>query len=117
VWPQQAVRPSRWICPCRLHCAAEGWAREVIRLIQDARKGDALNVTDRISVRWTATDPNLAVALAEHHEMIATEVLAVEFEPVTGNGTDGGQVPHGSWHEHGDTERRFRFWLAVAHVP
>jgi isoleucyl-tRNA synthetase len=89
---------------------AEGWAREVIRLIQDARKSDALDVTDRISVRWTATDQDLAAALAEHHEMIAAEVLAVEFEPVT----DGGHVPHGSWHEHGDTERRFRFWLAVA---
>ena len=98
---------------------AEGWAREVIRLIQDARKSDALNVTDRISVRWTAADPDLAAALAAHREMIATEVLAVELEQATDDATSGTQMPDAessacSRHEHSDAELGFRFWLALA---
>jgi hypothetical protein len=47
-------------------------------------------------VRWTVADPDLAAALAEYHEMTATEVLAVEFEPVTGTATDDGRVPDGT---------------------
>ena len=38
----------------------EGLAREVIRLVQDARKGDGLEVSDRISLRWSTADPDLA---------------------------------------------------------
>ncbi|HKB29616.1 MAG TPA: isoleucine--tRNA ligase [Streptosporangiaceae bacterium] len=64
-----------------------GLAREVIRLIQDARKSDGLDVTDRIELWWSATDPDLTRALAEHGDMIAREVLAVTV--ATGQG-DGG---------------------------
>ena len=35
----------------------EGLAREVIRLVQDARKSDGLHVSDRIRVRWEAAEP------------------------------------------------------------
>ena len=38
----------------------------MIRLVQDARKSDGLDVTDRIALRWSARDPDLAAALAEH---------------------------------------------------
>jgi isoleucyl-tRNA synthetase len=88
---------------------AEGWAREVVRLIQDARKSDGLEVTDRIAVRWLAGDPELAAALATHGEEIAGEVLAVSFGPGEGPGDDSG-----AWHEHADADLGLRFWLAVA---
>jgi isoleucyl-tRNA synthetase len=57
----------------------EGLAREFIRLVQDARKGDGLDVTDRISVRWSTADTDVTEAITEHQEMISREVLAVDF--------------------------------------
>jgi isoleucyl-tRNA synthetase len=87
---------------------AEGWAREVVRLIQDARKNDGLDVTDRIELRWAALDDSLGAALAAHREMIAGEVLAVAFGPGEGPADAGG------WHEHRDDDLGLRFWLTVA---
>jgi isoleucyl-tRNA synthetase len=102
---------------------AEGWAREVVRLIQDARKNDGLDVTDRIELRWSAGDADLAAALTEHAGMIAGEVLAVSFGPGEGPGAGGpGGAPRGTdagaagsaWHEHSDDDLSLRFWLKVA---
>jgi isoleucyl-tRNA synthetase len=99
---------------------AEGWAREVVRLVQEARKNDGLDVTDRIVLRWSASDPDLAAALAEHQEMIAGEVLAVSFgpgeEPAGGGSFAGGEPAGdaGTWHEHSDADLGLRFWLTVA---
>jgi isoleucyl-tRNA synthetase len=86
----------------------EGLAREVIRLIQEARKSDGLDVTDRIALRWSARDPELAAALAEHGALIAGEVLAVEFGPAEAGGTGLGS---GGVREHVDEELGLRFWL------
>ena len=58
-----------------------GLAREVVRLIQDARKTAGLDVTDRIVLRWAAADDTLRAALTEHAALIAEEVLAVSFLP------------------------------------
>jgi isoleucyl-tRNA synthetase len=61
-----------------------GTAREVVRLVQDARKTAALEITDRIDLWWTATDVEVARAVREHQTGIAAEVLAVtvhEGEP------------------------------------
>jgi isoleucyl-tRNA synthetase len=80
----------------------EGLAREVIRLVQEARKNDGLDVTDRISLRWSADDPDLAAALIEHDRLIADEVLAVDFE----SGTPGWDAP-----EHAESNLGLRFWL------
>jgi isoleucyl-tRNA synthetase len=95
----------------------EGLAREVIRLIQEARKSDGLDVTDRIALRWSARDAELATALTEHSALIAGEVLAVEFGPAEAAGasgafgaSEGGPVA-GDVREHADDELALRFWL------
>jgi len=88
----------------------EGLAREVIRLVQEARKGDGLDVTDRISLRWSARDPDLALALTEHASQIAGEVLAVDYGPVE----SVAEVATGGVREHEETELGLRFWLGRA---
>jgi isoleucyl-tRNA synthetase len=85
---------------------AEGYAREVVRLIQDARKSDGLEVSDRIALRWATADADLSAALTEHGSLIAGEVLAVQFGP--------GSSPDGTWHAHEDSDLGLRFWLTVA---
>ncbi len=54
-----------------------GVAREIVRTIQEARKTSGLDVSDRISVTWSAAGET-AEALREHSDLVATEVLAVE---------------------------------------
>jgi len=104
----------------------EGLAREVIRLVQEARKNDGLHVTDRISLRWSAGDPEVAAALAEHAALIAGEVLAVEFGPLAEGGVPEGGVPEGGVPEggrpegagdaaeHVEPELGLRFWIRRA---
>jgi len=66
----------------------EGLAREFVRLVQEARKGDGLNVTDRIALRWSTADPELATALSEYQAMISAEILAVDFAERGSAGVD-----------------------------
>jgi len=92
----------------------EGLAREVIRLVQDARKNNGLHVSDRIQLWWRAADPELAEALTEHASLIASEVLAVEFgagapEPGAGGGAAGAAI-----HEHADPDLGLAFSLRRA---
>jgi isoleucyl-tRNA synthetase len=90
---------------------AEGLAREVVRLIQDARKNAGLDVSDRIAVRWAASDPELAGALVAHHDLISREVLAVSFEP-DGSPAETSSGP-GSWHSRDDESLGLRFRFAA----
>jgi isoleucyl-tRNA synthetase len=53
----------------------EGLAREVIRVIQDARKEAGLDVTDRIALGIEA-EGDVAAALAAHADTVAGETLA-----------------------------------------
>ncbi len=53
-----------------------GRAREVVRMVQDARKAAGLEVSDRITLWLVADSVELAEALDEHGEDIAAEVLA-----------------------------------------
>ena len=57
---------------------AEGRARELIRVVQDARKAAGLDVSDRI-VLGVAAEGVVAEALSAHRAMIAAETLAVEM--------------------------------------
>ena len=56
----------------------EGLAREVVRLVQDARKTAGLDVSDRIVLGLQA-DGDLAEALRAHADEIAAETLATEL--------------------------------------
>jgi isoleucyl-tRNA synthetase len=58
---------------------ASGNVREVIRLIQERRKSDGFDISDRISVRWSAP-AELADVIAAHVAHISDEVLALSFE-------------------------------------
>ncbi len=66
-----------------------GLAREVVRLVQEARKSSGLQVTDRIALRWSA-EGELAEALREHASSVAGEVLATGFE----EGLEGAAPTH-----------------------
>jgi isoleucyl-tRNA synthetase len=79
-----------------------GLVREVVRLVQEARKGSGLEVSDRIELRWTA-DGALAQALEEHAGQLAGEVLAVAVHAATAGEGDGVEGPEGS-----------RFWVTKA---
>jgi isoleucyl-tRNA synthetase len=52
-----------------------GLAREVVRMVQEARKAAGFEVSDRIALTWHATG-EVADAVTEHGALIAEEVLA-----------------------------------------
>ena len=58
-----------------------GLARDVIRMVQEARKNSGFEVSDRITLTWAA-DGDTAAAVVEHLELIAKEVLATSTEKV-----------------------------------
>jgi len=57
-----------------------GIAREAVRLIQEGRKSAGLDISDRIALRWEASEAMVAEALREHGELIAAEVLATSYD-------------------------------------
>ncbi|WP_203568039.1 isoleucine--tRNA ligase [Aestuariimicrobium ganziense] len=64
-----------------------GLAREVVRLVQETRKASGLEVSDRITLQWSA-DGELAQAIMAHETLIADEVLATAVERVEAAGDD-----------------------------
>ena len=56
-----------------------GNVREVIRFIQERRKSDGFEISDRIKVRWNA-EPSVLSAITSAKAHISDEVLALEFE-------------------------------------
>src|SRR5258708_27723716 len=83
----------------------EGLAREVVRRVQVERQRDGLDVSNRISLRWSTADSELAAALTEHGALISAEVLAVDYGPRRGDGTDP------IAREHVEPDLGLVFWL------
>jgi len=61
---------------------AEGQARELSRAINDLRKANGFEISDRIAVRYAGD--GLASVVERHGEWIAGEVLALELAPFDG---------------------------------
>jgi isoleucyl-tRNA synthetase len=55
-----------------------GNVREVIRFIQERRKSEGFDISDRISVAWNGT-PDIVAAIESDHCRIENEVLAVSM--------------------------------------
>ena len=64
---------------------SQGIARDVTRLIQDARKSSGFDISDRISVTWHSGSDQTIRAITTHADAIAQEVLATSWtnSPVT----------------------------------
>jgi isoleucyl-tRNA synthetase len=68
-----------------------GLAREVVRLVQEARKSSGFEVSDRIVLVWQA-DGETGEALRENGGLVAEEVLAVEMREGEVTETAGANV-------------------------
>ena len=85
-----------------------GLLREVIRIVQDARKNAGFEVTDRIELRWTVGgSPEPAQAIREHSEELAREVLASSL-------AEGAPAQLDGYFTAGDNELGLQLWLAKA---
>src|SRR5699024_7622564 len=69
---------------------AEGWAKDRVREIQEARRGAGLDITDRIRVRLEVPSERRGWA-DRHAELIAGEVLATDFAVVDALDADDGE--------------------------
>jgi isoleucyl-tRNA synthetase len=81
-----------------------GLVRDVVRLVQEARKSTGLDVSDRIEL-WWAAEGELAEALTEGADKLAEEVLAV---------TIAQEHPTADLRHHDDVDLGLRFWLRLA---
>ena len=78
-----------------------GLAREVVRLVQEARKSSGFDVSDRIVLVWQA-DGETAEALREHgatwspSEVLATEIREGDPVPTPADGRSDGTRDRGA---------------------
>jgi isoleucyl-tRNA synthetase len=80
-----------------------GLLRDIVRIVQDARKNAGLEVTDRIELWWqVGGSPEPAEAIRTHAEQLAGEVLASEVH-------EG--APGEALFETEDEELGLRVWL------
>jgi isoleucyl-tRNA synthetase len=63
-----------------------GISREVIRMIQEARKTTGLDVSDRINLEFFTTDSQVLESIKQNIEVIKSEVLALKFNELKGTG-------------------------------
>ena len=62
-----------------------GISREVIRMIQEARKNSGFEVSDRINLKYHTTDDQVKASIFANLEVIKSEVLALEFVEAKGS--------------------------------
>lgn len=74
--------------------AAEGTARDVVRVVQQARRDARLNVSDRIRLTVGA-DGDVADAVRAHQAFLAGETLAVDVAVLPGTDVDAPASPVG----------------------
>jgi len=82
-----------------------GIARDVVRLVQGARKDAGFEVTDRIELRWrVGGSPDPAEAIRAHGDQLAAEVLATALVEGSPADTDG-------WVSEVDDDLGLHLWL------
>jgi isoleucyl-tRNA synthetase len=70
---------------------AAGHIREVIRAIQERRKSDGFDISDRIAVEWNAL-PEYVSTISQGQEHISREVLATSFSLQPGLATGDNEI-------------------------
>jgi isoleucyl-tRNA synthetase len=76
---------------------AEGFARDVVRLVQDRRKEMNLDFTDRIELAMATASEELQRALQTNAEFIAGETLANSLVATPLQGVEGQEVQIGDY--------------------
>ncbi len=85
-----------------------GLVREVVRLVQEARKNAGLEVTDRIQLRWrVGGSPEPAEAIRTHADQLGAEVLATTLR-------EGAPDELSGWFAAEDDELGLHVWLRAA---
>ena len=60
---------------------SEGYARDFVRAIQQARKNAGYEIENRIKTNWHSESKALSDSINEYHEYIAKETLSLELSP------------------------------------
>ncbi len=82
-----------------------GLVRDIVRIVQDARKNAGLDVTDRIELWWrVGGSPEPAEAIREHRKLLADEVLAASL-------TEGPPADEEGMFSADDDDLGLRVWL------
>ncbi|HEY8302006.1 MAG TPA: isoleucine--tRNA ligase [Jatrophihabitans sp.] len=81
-----------------------GLLRDIVRLVQDARKNAGFEVTDRIELHWMVGGaPAPGEAIRTHTDQLADEVLATSVTEGEPAGDD--------WHRAGDEDLGLHLWI------
>jgi isoleucyl-tRNA synthetase len=85
-----------------------GLARDVVRIVQDARKSAGYEVTDRIELWWrVGGSPEPAEAIRAHADQIADEVLAVALH-------EGAPADETGMYSQADDDLGLHIWMQRA---
>lgn len=85
-----------------------GLLRDVVRIVQEARKSADLQVTDRISLYWrVGGSPEPAEAIREHLAELSREVLAASI-------SEGEPAEPAGYYQVSDDQLGLHLWLARA---